>query len=432
MLAIFICAIELKARHLFHCTYRLFTASASLQYIGVLFSGVAWAKYALTGLGPHAIFGTLLQGASEISFLALLLLMAKGYTITRARLSTCSTIKLMTFINVYVIVYIALFIFREEVFDPGEVLNLYESPAGLAISGLRCGAWGAFLISTATTAKKFPEKSNFYYPFGILGSVWILGGPILVFIGISFFDAWVRESVMCAVFAMLSLCGHSSFLWLTWPSRANISFPYHVRTNHVGVMSTEDDGADYPRHIYEPAMEDQNIIVPLSRRTEELLNGVYNQYLCERDYYNTATTPHSHASFPTAPPQDTTSPQQPNPQSSQLTPQNQQSTSLSPENDAAKQLYNTRGDDTPSSEHQADSGHSSFDTQSTLNKTNTPPKEADSNSQRNKFELKNNPFLINGVKSQPNKIILDPINPPVKSSPGDVPRHLFAARKSSE
>lgn len=68
------------------------------------------------------------------------------------------------------------------------------------------------MVSTATTIRKNPEKASFYYPFGLLGSLWILGGPFLTLVGISVLDAWVRESVMCGTFAIMSFGGHSAFL----------------------------------------------------------------------------------------------------------------------------------------------------------------------------------------------------------------------------
>lgn len=86
-----------------------------LQWFGILIQGVAWGKYGSTGLGPHITAGGLFMGASEITFLLLLLLMAKGYTITRARLSSCSTIKLTIFINTYIVAYIILFVYQAEV-----------------------------------------------------------------------------------------------------------------------------------------------------------------------------------------------------------------------------------------------------------------------------------------------------------------------------
>lgn len=68
------------------------------------------------------------------------------------------------------------------------------------------------MISTANTIRKYPEKSSFYYPFGLFGSLWILGGPFLTIIGIAILDAWVRESVMCGTLGMMAFGGHAAFL----------------------------------------------------------------------------------------------------------------------------------------------------------------------------------------------------------------------------
>lgn len=158
------------------------------------------------------IYFSFIEGAGEISFLLLMLLMAKGYTITRARLSTASTVKITVFINLYIVVYIGLYIYQAEVkpntnynalniqfcrfqaFDPGDVLNLYESAAGYSLAGLRCFAWAFFMIACTTTIKKFPEKRYFYFPFGVLGSIWIISGPILIFMIVGLLDPWVRFS----------------------------------------------------------------------------------------------------------------------------------------------------------------------------------------------------------------------------------------------
>lgn len=115
LLAVFLCGLELKTRQLYHCTYRLFSLSVILHWSGVLLNSVTWARYAVSGIGPFTIFGNFFTGASEIAFLLLMLLMAKGYTITRARLSTVSTVKITVFINLYIVVYISLYIYQAEV-----------------------------------------------------------------------------------------------------------------------------------------------------------------------------------------------------------------------------------------------------------------------------------------------------------------------------
>ena len=115
LLAIFFCGVELKSLELYHCTYRLYTLSVVLHYFSVIINSVAWARYAVSGRGPFTVFGGFFQGASEITFLLLMFLMAKGYTITRARLSTPSTVKITVFVNLYAVVYIFLFIYQESV-----------------------------------------------------------------------------------------------------------------------------------------------------------------------------------------------------------------------------------------------------------------------------------------------------------------------------
>lgn len=421
LLAIFLCSMELKTRHLFHCTYRLFSLSAVLQWMGILFQGIAWTKYALTGIGPSTTLGGLCMGASEVSFLALLLLMAKGYTITRARLSTCTTVKLTVFINVYIIVYICLYIYQSIAFDPGEVLNLYESPAGFGLVGLRCISWVAFMIAIGSTMRKYPEKGAFYYPFGLLGSLWILGGPLLTFLGVGVLDAWVRESVMCGALGGMAFGGHALFLWLTWPSRANKSFPYHVRTNHVGIAD-DDDGEDYPRHQYEPTIvSEQNVIIPLSRRTEELLSGVYNQYLRERECYNSNATPISHISFPqmaSAPSTD------------ELITDGSYETNL----DILRIQHNSDSNEIKILQNDIDSGHPSLENSTSPNGTGTSsvqdtPKQIQTPPLDGVF--KNNPFVVNGMTIRaPNRVILEPIDKPLRGG-NDVPRHLFAAKRSN-
>ncbi|XP_031628165.1 transmembrane protein 145-like [Contarinia nasturtii] len=435
VVALFFCTIELKSLHLYHCTYRLFAFSVMMQCLGVIVLGIAWIRYGMTGFGPHTTFGGLLSGVSEIAFLLLLLLMAKGYTITRARLSSCSIVKLTIFINTYIVAYIILFIYQAEAFDPGEVLNLYESPAGFGLALLRCVAWCVFMMSTAITIRKYPEKSSFYYPFGLLGSLWILGGPFLTLIGIGMLDAWVRESIMYFTFAMLSLMGHSTFLWITWPSRANKSFPYHVKTNHIGIASDDDDGADYPRHTYEPTHVDQNIIIPLSRRTEELINGIYGNYIYDQQRSN--SNAHSHASFP----EDSHAP------STILSSKQLQEEIYKSE---CERRFSTHcqkptgaGDESQPQSctmvadyDENDSGHPSLD-QSGSPSNNTTKSISDGDSptkdlRKHSVEsTKSNQFVTDELKMAPNKIILEPIENTLKHMklPAIVPRHLFAAKK---
>ncbi|PNF18018.1 hypothetical protein B7P43_G12644 [Cryptotermes secundus] len=242
ILAIVMCTVELKARQLFHMTYKLFVASVLLQELGNILQSAAYIKYALDGIGfPRTkTLGRVCESASEIVYLLLLLLLAKGFTVTRGRLRLASSIKLTIFMCLYVVTYTVLFVYERQFFDPGEVLYLYESPPGYGIIFLRIIAWWMFMYSTIFTLKHYPEKARFYYPFNIVGTLWFMAGPLFILAANNLIDKWVRESVVCGVLHIIALVGHILFLCLTLPSRANKVFPYHVRTTQIGVLQVQD------------------------------------------------------------------------------------------------------------------------------------------------------------------------------------------------
>ncbi|KAF2899900.1 hypothetical protein ILUMI_06283, partial [Ignelater luminosus] len=288
LLAIVLCSMELKSRQLLHSTYKLYVFSATLQFFGVLLQNAAYLKYAVNGVGSIAVktFGSMFMGCSETCFLLLLLLLAKGYTITRGRLPLAASVKLTIFMCLYSVTYICIFVYEAKVFDPGEVLYLYESPAGYGLIILRIIAWLMFIYSTVFTLKHYPEKSNFYYPFNICGTLWFIAGPAFILSANSYIDKWVRESVVCAVLLLITFGGHLNFLILTMPSMANKNFPYHVRTSQIGVMEmTGTSGSStiehFSHHVYEPSsnVTEQAVIIPLTKRTEEIFGGLYSQHL---------------------------------------------------------------------------------------------------------------------------------------------------------
>ncbi|KAF7283649.1 hypothetical protein GWI33_023286 [Rhynchophorus ferrugineus] len=286
LLGITVCSLELKQRQLLHTTYKIFVLSCVLQLIGILVLNITYLKMAVSGrISPKMKrFGNMLLGASETCYLLLLLLLAKGFTITRGRLSVRGTVKLTVFMCLYATTYLTIFVYEALVFDPGEVLYLYESPAGYSLIILRIFAWLMFIYSTVVTLKKYPEKSNFYYPFNLFGTIWFVAGPAFIISANTYIDKWVRESVVWAVLLFIAFGGHLMFLILTMPSVANKNFPYHVRTSQIGVMEISGTAGNstmeqFGHHIYEPSsnLTEQTVIIPLTRRTEELCEGLYNK-----------------------------------------------------------------------------------------------------------------------------------------------------------
>ena len=153
-------AVQLKHRQLLHTTFKLFWFSVLLHTTGLVLSTFSFMSYGMNGYGsPSAkLTGRVLSSAAEICFLLLLLLLAKGYTVTRAKLRTASSIKLTVFICSYSIMYVALFLMEQLFFDPGKVLYLYESSFGYGLMVLRMVGWLMFVYAHFFTLKHYPEK----------------------------------------------------------------------------------------------------------------------------------------------------------------------------------------------------------------------------------------------------------------------------------
>ena len=82
-----------------------------------------YCVYGIDGVGlpGNKLLGRILESAADITLVLLLILLAKGYTITRARLRQASSIKVTMFMCVYSVTYCCLFIYEQIYFDPGQV-----------------------------------------------------------------------------------------------------------------------------------------------------------------------------------------------------------------------------------------------------------------------------------------------------------------------
>uniref|UniRef100_A0A452HTA2 Uncharacterized protein n=1 Tax=Gopherus agassizii TaxID=38772 RepID=A0A452HTA2_9SAUR len=197
----------LKGRQLLHTTYKMFMTAAGVEVLSLLFFCIYWGQYACDGVGNGSlkILAKLLFSVSFLVFLLMLILLGKGFTVTRGRISHTGSIKLSVYMTLYTITHVVLFIYEAEFFDPAQVLYTYESPAGYGLIALQFLAYVWFCYAVLTTLKQCPEKQPFYVPF---------------------------------------------FAIMTRPSAANKNFPYHVRTSQIGIVEEGAPGAKFPHHVY--------------------------------------------------------------------------------------------------------------------------------------------------------------------------------------
>lgn len=241
-----IVAAMLRKKRMFHTTFKLYMVSLFFEFFHLLVMCISYGKYANDGEDNYGskTFGRVLEAVSILVFILMLILMAKGFTITRGRISTSGSVKIAVFMTLYVITYAILFIYEAAWFDPGLVLYLYESPAGYGLLGLRLIAWLWFCYAVFFTLKHFPGKSKFYYPFFIFYTFWFWAAVVVILIANFAIAKWVREKVVNGIECSISFSGLAVFLFLTRPSNANKNFPYHARTTQVGDMGSTGNGGN--------------------------------------------------------------------------------------------------------------------------------------------------------------------------------------------
>ncbi|PFX15240.1 Transmembrane protein 145 [Stylophora pistillata] len=237
-------ASQLTSRRLFHFSYKLYLCSMTFEVLSLMFYLIYYIEFGKKGIEKYGIsvVGRACHYISHVVFLIMLILMAKGWTVTRGRISSSGQIKLSIFGTVYTVCFAVLFFYEAAVFDPGEVLYIYESPAGIGICVLRVIAWLWFCYGTFFTLKHYPNKSNFYYPFWLIYTAWFLAGPIMVVISAYRIPKWERAQIVNGIDWCISILAHAVFLVITRPSAANSNFPFHMRTNQIGIQEAAPSG----------------------------------------------------------------------------------------------------------------------------------------------------------------------------------------------
>uniref|UniRef100_A0AAV2MAK1 Intimal thickness related receptor IRP domain-containing protein n=1 Tax=Knipowitschia caucasica TaxID=637954 RepID=A0AAV2MAK1_KNICA len=249
-------AYNLKGRQLFHTTYKMFMTAAGVEVLSLLFHCVYWGLYGRDGVGNGSLklLGKLLFSVSFLLFLLMLILLGKGFTVTRARISHSGSVKLSIYMTVYTITYVVLFIYESEFFDPGEVLYAYDSPAGYGLMGLQLLAYVWFCYAVLVSLKHYPEKQPFYVPFFTTYTLWFFAVPVMALIANFGIPRWAREKIVNGIQLGIHLYAHIVFLVITRPSAANKNFPYHVRTSQIGILMSSPkagEGAEsFPHHAY--------------------------------------------------------------------------------------------------------------------------------------------------------------------------------------
>ncbi|CAK9813106.1 Transmembrane protein 145 [Anthophora quadrimaculata] len=263
-------AMQLRARRLLHVSYKIFVTSLLCQLVGMLFEIYSYINLGLRGVPTESVslLGQLLEACSDILFTVLMLLLALGFTVTKSVLTSKQIKWLVCFSSLLCFFQFSLYIYNSDVFDPGLVLYIYESPSGYGLIIIKLIAWIVFSLRCFKTVKKMSTKLHFYGSLFSLGSAWFLCHPLTILCITVLVDEWVRESVAKGCSLWIVFMGHVIFLYITRPSMANKRFPFHIRTCQV--MPIGGDGQD---HSYEPHVRTTTSAFTISHLTPATLQS---------------------------------------------------------------------------------------------------------------------------------------------------------------
>lgn len=177
-------ALQLRSRRLLHVSYKLFIASLLCQLLGMLCEIYSYVNLGLRGMQAENAYllGQLLEASSETLYTVLMLLLALGFTVTKSVLTASQARWLMIFVGVTAFCQMSLYVYQFEIFDPGLVLYIYESPPGYWLIGLKLIAWFVFVTRCCKTIRKMNTKLHFYASLLSLGSAWFLCHPLTVYL----------------------------------------------------------------------------------------------------------------------------------------------------------------------------------------------------------------------------------------------------------
>uniref|UniRef100_A0A2I2YNE1 Transmembrane protein 145 n=1 Tax=Gorilla gorilla gorilla TaxID=9595 RepID=A0A2I2YNE1_GORGO len=217
----------LKGRQLLHTTYKMFMAAAGVEVLSLLFFCIYWGQYATDGIGNKSvkILAKLLFSSSFLIFLLMLILLGKGFTVTRGRISHAGSVKLSVYMTLYTLTHVVLLIYEAEFFDPGQVLYTYESPAGYGLIGLQVAAYVWFCYAVLVSLRHFPEKQPFYVPFFAAYTLWFFAVPVMALIANFGIPKWAREKIVNGIQLGIHLYAHGVFLILPFLFCIPTAFP---------------------------------------------------------------------------------------------------------------------------------------------------------------------------------------------------------------
>ncbi|CAL4107819.1 unnamed protein product [Meganyctiphanes norvegica] len=204
-----------------HPISRLFTATLVVQLLGLLFDTIHLLVYSFDGQGSEGlnITGDLLNILAQSLFMILLLLLAKGWAITRMVLSR--KILLFAIWGLYSCLILTLYFWNMIEVDVIEDIDEYQTWPGWLTLGLRVliMIWFLAELRMTMTYEHNTSKLQFFLHFGASSLVWFIYLPVVALIALQVSPLW-RYKLLLGFTYSADLLAHAFMTYMLWPERS--------------------------------------------------------------------------------------------------------------------------------------------------------------------------------------------------------------------
>lgn len=217
----------------YHVTVKIIIVSVIAATIQVTLELVNYAQFRNSGSTSWSFksFSTFFGWVADWTLILTLMLLMKGWTIVRRKISATGRVRIAIFLVVYGCTQIACTVYFWYGVDHALVVYVYNSWPGYVLIVLRVCLFMWMVRANAVTLRKYDAKHGFYTKFTTLACVWVLSVPILVCINYAV-DEYMRFKLLYGL--------EYAFLFLTQSVIINMynpnswlfgkSFPFHATT----------------------------------------------------------------------------------------------------------------------------------------------------------------------------------------------------------
>ncbi|KAF2074745.1 hypothetical protein CYY_003933 [Polysphondylium violaceum] len=218
-------AYTLTMTRSFHPIVKILTLTIYLEFLSVFILLVHYGVYSHDGVGAKGLqgFGEILDLAAQISFILLLVLIAKGWAISRVTIDDKKIILIV--MGLLSGLYLIMFIWIKAGQDHASTVYMYDTAPGIILLVARSLTmiWFMWCGYNTYIEENHPAKRQFYKLFGISFVFWFIALPMICIIA-SAVDPWVRQRTVLGFYVTFNAVAIAVASFLLSPSRASDYF----------------------------------------------------------------------------------------------------------------------------------------------------------------------------------------------------------------